>query len=74
MSEGKNILVTGGYGFIGGNFIRFLNDNYPQHKIIVIDKNGYASNKEYIEGCYNKEYKIDIVPKWYKDLTIDKKQ
>ena len=60
MSEGKNILVTGGYGFIGGNFIRFLNDNYPQHKIIVIDKNGYASNKEYIEGCYNKEYKIDI--------------
>ena len=60
MSEGKNILVTGGYGFIGGNFIRFLNDNYPQHKIIVIDKNGYASNKEYIKGCYNKEYEIDI--------------
>ena len=60
MSEGKNILVTGGYGFIGGNFIRFLNDNYPQHKIIVIDKNGYASNKEYIKGCYDKEYEIDI--------------
>jgi len=56
----KNILVTGGYGFIGGNFIRFLRDNFPQHKITCIDKDGYASNKDYIEGLCDKEYKLDI--------------
>jgi dTDP-glucose 4,6-dehydratase len=58
--EGKNILITGGYGFIGGNFIRFLRDNFPQHNIICIDKNGYASNKKYVKGLCNKEYKLDI--------------
>lgn len=60
MSKGKNILVTGGYGFIGGNFIRFLKDNFPEHKITCIDKDGYASNKDFIKGLCHKEYKIDI--------------
>lgn len=58
--ESKNILVTGGYGFIGGNFIRFLRDNFPQHSITCIDKDGYASNKSYVTGLCTKEYKIDI--------------
>jgi dTDP-glucose 4,6-dehydratase len=56
----KNILVTGGYGFIGGNFIRFLKDNFPQHKITNIDKNGYASNPEYIKGLVDEDYTLDI--------------
>jgi dTDP-glucose 4,6-dehydratase len=60
MKEEKNILVTGGYGFIGGNFIRFIKDNFPEHKIICIDKDGYASNKEFIKDLCDKEYKIDI--------------
>ena len=55
----KNILVTGGYGFIGGNFIRFLKDNFD-HNIVCIDKNGYASNPEYIKGLCDEEYEIDI--------------
>ena len=59
--ESKNILVTGGYGFIGGNFIRFLKDNFPQHRITCIDKDGYASNKKYVKGLCDKEYIIDIV-------------
>ena len=57
----KNILVTGGYGFIGGNFIRFIKDNFPQHRIVCLDKNGYASNKKYVEGLCDKEYKFDLV-------------
>ena len=60
MENGKNILVTGGYGFIGSNFIRFLRDNFSEHNIVCIDKDGYASNKEYVKGFCNKEYKLDI--------------
>ena len=59
--ESKNILVTGGYGFIGGNFIRFLRDNFPQHRITCVDKDGYASNQDYVKGLCDKEYKLDIV-------------
>ena len=62
-SDGKNILVTGGYGFIGGNFIRFVRDNFPQHRIVCLDKNGYASNKEYVAGLCDKEYEIDLADK-----------
>lgn len=57
----KNILVTGGYGFIGGNFIRFLRDNFPQYRIVCLDKNGYASNKKYVESLCDKEYEFDLV-------------
>lgn len=60
MSKEYNILVTGGYGFIGGNFIRFLKDNFPQHKITNIDKNGYASNPDYIKGLCDENYEIDL--------------
>ena len=59
--DSKNIFVTGGYGFIGGNFIRFIKDNFPQHRIVCVDKNGYASNKQYVEGLCDKEYKFDLV-------------
>ena len=60
MNKKYNILVTGGYGFIGGNFIRFLKDNFPQHKITNIDKNGYASNPDYIKGLCDDDYTIDL--------------
>ena len=39
-----NILVTGGSGFIGSNFIRHMLDKYPDHKIINLDKLTYAGN------------------------------
>ncbi len=38
------ILVTGGLGFIGSNFIRYVLDNYRDIKIINIDKMSYGSN------------------------------
>ena len=40
------ILVTGGAGFIGSNFIRLLLVKYPEHKIINFDKLTYAGNLE----------------------------
>lgn len=42
--EHKIILVTGGAGFIGSNFIRYLIQKYPNFKIINFDKLTYAGN------------------------------
>jgi dTDP-glucose 4,6-dehydratase len=38
MHEPKNILITGGCGFIGSNFINYIYTKWPQAKIINIDK------------------------------------
>ena len=40
----KKILVTGGAGFIGSNFIRYMLDKYKDYKIINLDKLTYAGN------------------------------
>ncbi len=40
----KTILVTGGAGFIGSNFIRYLLDSYPSCTVINVDKLTYAGN------------------------------
>jgi dTDP-glucose 4,6-dehydratase len=40
----KNILVTGGAGFIGSAFVRYMVETYPQYNIIVLDKLTYAGN------------------------------
>lgn len=40
----KNILVTGGAGFIGSAFVRHMVANYPDYNIIVYDKLTYAGN------------------------------
>lgn len=44
-----NILVTGGAGFIGSNFVRFIIKNYPSYRIINMDKLTYAGNPENIK-------------------------
>lgn len=38
------ILVTGGAGFIGSNFIKYLLSHYPHYKIVNLDKLTYAGN------------------------------
>lgn len=40
----KCILVTGGAGFIGSNFIHYMLENYPDLQIVNIDKLTYAGN------------------------------
>lgn len=43
------ILVTGGAGFIGGNFVYYELDNYPNDEVICLDKLTYAGNLETLE-------------------------
>ena len=46
----KNIIVTGGAGFIGSNFVHFIVDNHPEVHITVLDKLTYAGNKKNLAG------------------------
>ncbi|MGB3159730.1 MAG: dTDP-glucose 4,6-dehydratase [Carnobacterium sp.] len=39
-----NILVTGGAGFIGSNFVHYMLENYPTYRIINLDLLTYAGN------------------------------
>lgn len=43
------ILVTGGAGFIGSNFVHYLLEN-TQHSVVVLDKMTYAANEKSLEG------------------------
>jgi dTDP-glucose 4,6-dehydratase len=40
------IIVTGGAGFIGGNFVHYMLKSHPDYKIICLDKLTYAGNLE----------------------------
>lgn len=40
----KNILVTGGAGFIGSNFVHLMLEKYSDYRIVVYDKLTYAGN------------------------------
>ena len=50
MFEPKNIIVTGGCGFIGSNFVHWVYDHQPDVNITVLDKLTYAGNIENIAG------------------------
>ncbi|MFC4182462.1 dTDP-glucose 4,6-dehydratase [Saccharococcus thermophilus] len=41
-----NLLVTGGAGFIGSNFVRYMLNKYPEYKIVNYDLLTYAGNLE----------------------------
>jgi len=50
---GRTILVTGGAGFIGSHFIHYLLSNYPQIRIINLDKLTYAGNLDNLKDVEN---------------------
>ena len=44
-----NLLVTGGAGFIGSNFIRYILQKYPAYKVVNFDLLTYAGNLENVK-------------------------
>ncbi len=46
---GKTILITGGMGFIGSNFIRLYLQNHPEDNIVNLDKLTYSANPENLQ-------------------------
>ena len=60
----RNIVITGGAGFIGSHVVRLFVNKYPEYKIINLDKLTYAgnlANLKDIEGKPNYKFvKMDI--------------
>jgi dTDP-glucose 4,6-dehydratase len=53
------ILVTGGAGFIGGNFVYFMLNKYPDYQIVCLDNLTYAGNMSTLtEAMKNKNFKF----------------
>ncbi|MFC1478040.1 dTDP-glucose 4,6-dehydratase [Candidatus Margulisiibacteriota bacterium] len=50
---GKTILITGGAGFIGSNFVLHMLEKYPDYTIINLDKLTYAGNLENLAAIEN---------------------
>lgn len=60
----KTIIVTGGAGFIGSNFIFYMKRKYPDYRLICLDKLTYAGNlvtlQPLMEEANFRFYKVDI--------------
>lgn len=56
----KNILVTGGAGFIGSNFVHYVVNNFPEIHVTVLDKLTYAGNKENLSNLPIDRYTLIV--------------
>jgi dTDP-glucose 4,6-dehydratase len=72
----KDIIITGGAGFIGSHVVRLFVNQYPEYRIINVDKLTYAGNLENlkdIEKAPNYVFeKVDIVNKEEVEALFDK--
>jgi len=76
----KTLLITGGAGFIGSNFIHYIARKYPEYRIINLDKLTYAGNLENLRDIEdNPNYKFikgdiadrKIIDEIFKSRNID---
>lgn len=54
------LIVTGGAGFIGSNFVRYVYNNHPDVDIVVLDKLTYAGNKENLVSVLGSRVKLVV--------------
>ena len=52
------LLITGGAGFIGSNFVHHIAEKYPDYSIVILDKLTYAGRKENLDDIKNR---IDFI-------------
>ena len=55
----SHLLVTGGAGFIGSNFVHYLLDN-TEHTVTVLDKMTYAANKASLNGLDGTRFNLIV--------------
>lgn len=66
------ILITGGAGFIGSNFVKYINDKYPDYEIVNFDLLTYCGNLENLKGIeFNDNYSFVKGNISDKDLVSD---
>jgi dTDP-glucose 4,6-dehydratase len=63
----STILATGGAGFIGSNFVRYLYDRYPDYRILVLDLLTYAGSVENLPVGFN-QANNGRLQFWYGDV------
>ncbi|BFI73643.1 GDP-mannose 4,6-dehydratase [Nanoarchaeota archaeon] len=72
------ILVTGGLGFIGSNFIRYMLNKYNDIEIINVDSISYGANPDNLKDMNDERYKFvkgditdyELISKLVKDIDI----
>ncbi|MDD2414758.1 MAG: GDP-mannose 4,6-dehydratase, partial [Eubacteriaceae bacterium] len=76
----KTVLVTGGAGFIGSNFVKYMLEKHPDYLIVNLDALTYAGNLENLTDIEdNPNYVFvkgdisdsDFVNQLFKDYTFD---
>lgn len=56
----RNILITGGAGFIGSHVVRLFVNKYPEYRIINLDKLTYAGNLANLKDIEDKENYVSV--------------
>lgn len=75
----NSLLITGGAGFIGSNFVHYMVNKYPNYRIVVLDALTYAGNRENlkdleisgkIEFIHGNICQKDLVEKIVKNVQV----
>lgn len=64
-----NLLVTGGAGFIGSNFVRLALERLPDARLVILDALTYAGNLSTLEGLRTHE-RVRFYPGKIQDATV----
>ena len=62
----RTILVTGGLGFMGSNFVRYMFETYPGYRILLLDAMTYAGNVDNIPDDIRRDSRFEF---WYGNVT-----
>src|SRR5947209_3864053 len=64
----KTVLVTGGAGFIGSNFVHHLYNKYADYRILVLDLLTYAGSVDNLPTDFNGANQHGRIEFWYGDV------